>query len=128
MSRKTKDTGEVDSDGEPVQLSDVEKEGDGGIGDEGSKEARMVQPKQAGEATVEDGMVEEKPAKKPRKGRKSKEAKGLDAKGAAMEAPVPEANGSVPETPAPETAEVKTEADDMKAKGPAKKGRKSKTK
>ena len=34
--RKVKETGEVDSEGEPVQLSDIEKEGDGGVGDEGS--------------------------------------------------------------------------------------------
>jgi hypothetical protein len=33
MFRKTKPTGGVDSDGEPVELEDVEKEGDGGIGD-----------------------------------------------------------------------------------------------
>ncbi|KAK8849695.1 UV damage endonuclease UvdE [Kwoniella newhampshirensis] len=34
LKKKTKETGEVDSDGEPINLSDIEKEGDGDIGDE----------------------------------------------------------------------------------------------
>jgi len=46
MSRKVKATGEVDGDGNPIQLSDVEKEGDGGIGDEGTLEGRIQSPKQ----------------------------------------------------------------------------------
>jgi hypothetical protein len=46
MSRKVKETGEVDEDGNPIQLSDVEKEGDGGIGDEGILEGRIQSPKQ----------------------------------------------------------------------------------
>jgi len=46
MSRKVKETGEVDEDGNPIQLSDVEKEGDGGIGDEGTLEGRIQSPKQ----------------------------------------------------------------------------------
>jgi hypothetical protein len=35
----------VDEDGKPIQLSDVEKEGDGGIGDEGTLEGRLQSPK-----------------------------------------------------------------------------------
>jgi hypothetical protein len=31
-SRKTKNTGIVDDDGSPIELEDVEKEGDGGLG------------------------------------------------------------------------------------------------
>jgi hypothetical protein len=46
MIRKVKETGEVDEDGNPIQLSDVEKEGDGGIGDEGILEGRIQSPKQ----------------------------------------------------------------------------------
>ena len=46
MNRKVKETGEVDEDGNPIQLSDVEKEGDGGIGDEGTLEGRIQSPKQ----------------------------------------------------------------------------------
>jgi hypothetical protein len=46
MSRKVKETGEVDEDGNPIQLSDVEKEGDGGIGDEGIMEGQIQSPKQ----------------------------------------------------------------------------------
>lgn len=41
-TRKTKETGDVDSLGEPVQLSDIEKEGDGGGGDEGVKKGEEV--------------------------------------------------------------------------------------
>lgn len=36
----------MDEDGNPIQLSDVEKEGDGGIGDEGTTEGRIQSPKQ----------------------------------------------------------------------------------
>jgi UV DNA damage endonuclease len=46
MIRKVKETGEVDEDGNPIQLSDVEKEGDGGVGDEGTVEGRIQSPKQ----------------------------------------------------------------------------------
>jgi hypothetical protein len=41
--RKVKETGEVDEDGNPIQLSDVEKEGDGGLGDEGLEDGGRVQ-------------------------------------------------------------------------------------
>lgn len=37
-----KETGEVDEDGNPIELDDVEKEGDGGIGDEGLEDTRLV--------------------------------------------------------------------------------------
>ena len=43
--RKTKATGDVDSDGNSVVLSDVEKEGDGGIGDESMISNRAVDEK-----------------------------------------------------------------------------------
>ncbi|WVW86898.1 UV damage endonuclease UvdE [Kwoniella bestiolae CBS 10118] len=33
LKKKTKETGDVDSEGEPINLSDIEKEGDGGVGD-----------------------------------------------------------------------------------------------
>lgn len=62
-----KETGEVDSDGEPVELSDVEKEGDGGVGDEGLVENREVDVD--GEPKEE---VEEKV--KPKRGRRPKAA------------------------------------------------------
>ncbi|XAO26222.1 UV damage endonuclease UvdE [Cryptococcus bacillisporus CA1280] len=42
LKKKTKETGDVDSLGEPVQLSDIEKEGDGGGGDEGVKKGEEV--------------------------------------------------------------------------------------
>lgn len=59
-SRKVKETGDVDSEGEPVQLSDIEKEGDGGIGDEGSVSMREVKPtptkaKRGKKAKAEEG-------------------------------------------------------------------------
>lgn len=65
MNRKTKETGEVDSDGEPVKLEDVEKEGDGGVGDEGDVSLREVKVK------------EEKPKAKPR-AKRGKKAEGED--------------------------------------------------
>ncbi|KAK6908725.1 UV damage endonuclease UvdE [Kwoniella mangroviensis CBS 8886] len=33
LKKKQKETGDVDSEGEPINLSDIEKEGDGGVGD-----------------------------------------------------------------------------------------------
>jgi hypothetical protein len=45
-SRKTKETGEVDEDGNPILLSDVEKEGDAELGDEATLEGRVQSPKQ----------------------------------------------------------------------------------
>lgn len=39
---KTTETGGVDSLGEPIQLSDIEKKGDGGAGDEGVKKGGEV--------------------------------------------------------------------------------------
>ncbi|KAL7425118.1 hypothetical protein Q5752_000806 [Cryptotrichosporon argae] len=41
--KKTKATGEVGSDGEEVVLDDVEKEGDGGVGDEGLTRMREIE-------------------------------------------------------------------------------------
>jgi hypothetical protein len=67
QSRKTKETGEVDSDGEPLLLSDVEKEGDGGIGDEGAPEQNirdLVTPKKRVRKVkreVNDETKEERP-------------------------------------------------------------------
>ena len=45
-SRKTKETGEVDEDGNPIQLSDVEKEADAELGDEATLAGREQSPKQ----------------------------------------------------------------------------------
>ena len=47
----------MDEDGEPVKLEDVEKEGDGGVGDEGLVELREVE------------SVEKEEAKSPRTSR-----------------------------------------------------------
>ncbi|WVR08036.1 UV damage endonuclease UvdE [Kwoniella sp. DSM 27419] len=41
LKKKQKETGDVDSEGEPIQLSDIEKEGDGGVGDESVKEGHV---------------------------------------------------------------------------------------
>ena len=72
MSRKVKETGEVDEDGNPIQLSDVEKEGDGGIGDEGTLEGRIQLPKQEIKEELKDlPTPKRKRATKP----KSKAAK-----------------------------------------------------
>ncbi|ADV23342.1 UV damage endonuclease UvdE [Cryptococcus gattii E566] len=42
LKKKTTETGGVDSLGEPIQLSDIEKKGDGGAGDEGVKKGGEV--------------------------------------------------------------------------------------
>ncbi|ORX37711.1 UV-endonuclease UvdE-domain-containing protein [Kockovaella imperatae] len=44
VKKKTKPTGDVDSEGNSVVLTDDEKEGDGGIGDEGEIGTREVKP------------------------------------------------------------------------------------
>lgn len=41
-NRKTKETEDIDFQGEQVQLSDIEKEGDGGPGDEGVNKGGQV--------------------------------------------------------------------------------------
>lgn len=65
--RKVKETGEVDEDGNPIQLSDVEKEGDGGIGDEGTLEGRVQSPKEEiKEELKELVMPKKKRATKPK--------------------------------------------------------------
>lgn len=55
--RKTKETGMVDEDGNPIELSDVEKEGDGGVGDEGLVGAREQKPPAEVKAEVKDGAT-----------------------------------------------------------------------
>ena len=62
--RKTKETGEVDSDGNSVVLTDVEKEGDGGIGDESMVSNRIVDPAEV--PPLDDAGA------KPKKGRGKK--------------------------------------------------------
>ncbi|WWC73666.1 UV damage endonuclease UvdE [Kwoniella pini CBS 10737] len=105
LKKKTKETGDVDSEGEPINLSDIEKEGDGGIGDtsvvEGhiknavndagmeidgqsqtpKKANRRGKRKSAGGEETAEGKVEQEatPAKKkkatPKKGKKGEEVK-----------------------------------------------------
>lgn len=41
-NKKTKETEDIDFQGEQVQLSDIEKEGDGGAGDEGVNKGGQV--------------------------------------------------------------------------------------
>jgi hypothetical protein len=61
----------VDEDGKPIQLSDVEKEGDGGIGDEGTLDGRLQSPK----AEVKEELKEvEASAPTPKRKRAAKGA------------------------------------------------------
>ncbi len=74
-SRKVKETGDVDSDGNSVELSDVEKEGDGEVGDESLTELRTT-PNQRhrnvkieGDVAIEGGLEPKvkTPTKRPPK-------------------------------------------------------------
>lgn len=63
--RKVKETGEVDEDGNPIQLSDVEKEGDGGLGDEGLADGGRVQePSAEVKAEVAEAALTPTPKRK----------------------------------------------------------------
>jgi hypothetical protein len=111
--RKTKDTGDIDENGNPVQLIDVEKEGDGGIGDEGVPEANMADS-EAIMKTAGSG------AKKPKKGGKTK-SKVESVKDEEMNGLVAvkmEEDTNSPPSPAP--------LEPMKAPKAARKGRKPK--
>lgn len=72
-NRKTKETGDVDSEGEPVHMSDNEKEGDGGrVGDEGvKKDGQVVEAVDDVGMEVDMKATKEKPKKR---GRVKKEA------------------------------------------------------
>lgn len=71
-NRKTKETGDVDSQGEPVHLPDIEKEGDGGLGDEGvKKDGQVVEAVDDVGMEVDMKATKEKPKKR---GRVKKEA------------------------------------------------------
>jgi hypothetical protein len=61
-SRKTKDTGEVDEDGNPIKLEDVEKEGDGEIGDEAVSTPRVQDVDEDLKAEVEVNAEQEEAA------------------------------------------------------------------
>ncbi|OWZ61878.1 UV damage endonuclease UvdE [Cryptococcus neoformans] len=72
LKKKTKETGDVDSQGEPVHLSDIEKEGDGGVGDEGvKKDGQVVEAVDDVGMEVDMKATKEKPKKR---GRVKKEA------------------------------------------------------
>ncbi|WWD20324.1 UV damage endonuclease UvdE [Kwoniella shandongensis] len=79
LKKKTKETGEVDSEGEAINLSDIEKEGDGGVGDESVIKGKKVvgARNDAGmEVDGEEGLVHQEGKEKARvsapKGRKRK--------------------------------------------------------
>lgn len=77
-SRKTKETGEVDEDGNPILLSDVEKEGDGGLGDEGLEDGGRVQePSDAIKAEAGEAVKTPTPKRKraPAKSKANEAAK-----------------------------------------------------
>lgn len=54
--RKVKETGDVDEDGNPIELDDLEKEGDGGVGDEALQEPRIVKVDEEVKAEVVEEM------------------------------------------------------------------------
>ena len=83
LCRKAKDLGDVGSDGKSVILSDVEKDGDGELCDEGVVQTKETPKKRQRKAKVENGTVqeedlnEEKPI--PAKKRTSKKKSEADA-------------------------------------------------
>jgi hypothetical protein len=111
MSRKVKETGEVDEDGNPIQLSDIEKEGDGGIGDEGILEGRIQSPKQE----IKEGLKEISTPKRKRavkpKGKPVKEEESVVAETVDIKPEVGEAVNEAADQAEPEA----------KAKAPPKK-------
>ncbi|WWC92830.1 UV damage endonuclease UvdE [Kwoniella dendrophila CBS 6074] len=76
LKKKTKETGDVDSEGEPINLSDIEKEGDGGIGDTSVVNGHIKNA--INDAGMEiDGQDQKTPPKKGKgKGTKRKSAGG----------------------------------------------------
>ncbi|WWC65861.1 UV damage endonuclease UvdE [Kwoniella dejecticola CBS 10117] len=63
LKKKTKETGDVDSEGEPINLSDIEKEGDGGVGDTSVVEGHVKNA--VNDAGMEvDGQAESQTPKK----------------------------------------------------------------
>lgn len=72
----------VDDDGNPVELSDVEKEGDGGVGDEGLVSAREQEPpaevKAEVDAKPEAATTPKRKRATPAKGKKANGVIGHD--------------------------------------------------
>jgi len=76
LFRKVKETGEVDSDGNPIELFDVEKDGDDEMGDESMAELKEeTQHKRSRKAKIRDGIATEgneiEAKLKPKRSRKS---------------------------------------------------------
>lgn len=86
--RKTKETGMVDEDGNPVELDDVEKEGDGGVGDEAIKDNRIEEPSEEVRAEASEKIkVENVAARGGKRGRKSEVADEAKVDGMEPEGP-----------------------------------------
>lgn len=79
----------MDEDGNPIELDDVEKEGDGGVGDEAVLEPRLVKvDEEVKEEVVDEMKVEAATKKKAVKGKAGKKGKKAAA---VKEEPVDEA-------------------------------------
>ncbi|WVF68238.1 UV damage endonuclease UvdE [Kwoniella sp. CBS 6097] len=99
LKKKQKETGEVDSEGEPINLSEIEKEGDGGIGDTSVVDGHVKN------AINDPGM--EVDGVSPAKGKAKAKGRGKRKSGASDAAvdnrdtkPEVEVEGSKPATPA----------------------------
>lgn len=123
--RKTKETGLVDEDGNPIELSDVEKEGDGGVGDEGLVAARVEEPT----AEVKAEVTDTTPTSETPKGKRATKAKGEKVSDIQVEEVKPEVEEAVVNDdlpPAIAVEQVQADADALVKPAPKKRGRKSK--
>ncbi|GFZ49638.1 UV-damage endonuclease [Saitozyma sp. JCM 24511] len=88
VKKKTKETGMVDEDGNPVELDDVEKEGDGEIGDEAIKENRVEEPSEEVKAEASEKIkVESVAARGGKRGRQSEVADEAQVNGVEPDGP-----------------------------------------
>lgn len=124
--RKVKETGEVDEDGNPIQLSDVEKEGDGGLGDEGLEDGGRVQePSAEVKAEVAEATTTPTPKRKraPAKPKANGAAK-VDTDAVSDEKPALDEGAAVNGVEPDQVELAKVEVEDptpTKAKAPPKK-------
>ncbi|WVQ95791.1 UV damage endonuclease UvdE [Kwoniella sp. CBS 9459] len=115
LKKKQKETGDVDSEGEPINLSDIEKEGDGGIGDTSVVNGHVKNAINDPGMEV-DGVSPAKGKPKPAKGRGKRKSGAGEA---AAESDIIKAEGAEESTAAAPTTPAK--------KG-GKKGKKAETK
>ncbi|OCF34435.1 UV damage endonuclease UvdE [Kwoniella heveanensis CBS 569] len=108
LKKKQKETGDVDSEGEPINLSEIEKEGDGGIGDTSVVEGHVKNAVNDPGMEV-DGLI---PAKGKAKGRGKRKSGASDVAEETTNVKAEEtAEGNKPATPAKKGARKSKKAE-----------------